>query len=121
MGQQVNAENPSTRHGIFQVLGSLLYYNPELELAELGKRGVAQQVLTQWIKEIDTMEGWLAQKMTVLGLSSVLRLPTAVLPQGVGALIPDIIKEVVKLVAKMKEDAEKGGKDDDAAIEPEAG
>ena len=120
-GQQVNAENPSTRHAIFQVLGSLLYYNPELELVELGKRGVAQQVLAQWIKETDSMEGWLSQKMTVLGLSSILRLPSSVLPHTIPQTIPDIIKEVVKLVAKMKEDAEKGHKEDDAAIEPEAG
>eukprot|EP00584_Thalassiosira_punctigera_P008909 CAMPEP_0172545150 /NCGR_PEP_ID=MMETSP1067-20121228/15144_1 /TAXON_ID=265564 ORGANISM="Thalassiosira punctigera, Strain Tpunct2005C2" /NCGR_SAMPLE_ID=MMETSP1067 /ASSEMBLY_ACC=CAM_ASM_000444 /LENGTH=1077 /DNA_ID=CAMNT_0013331839 /DNA_START=115 /DNA_END=3348 /DNA_ORIENTATION=+ len=121
LGQQVNAENPSTRHVVFQVLGSALYYNPELELAELGKRGVTQQVFQQWIKEIEGMDGWLSQKMTVLGLLSVLRLPTAVLPHNVGAMIPDIISAAVKLAAKMKEDVEKGQKDDDAAIEPEAG
>jgi len=121
LGQQVNAEIPLTRHVVFQVIGSALYYNPELELAELGKRGVTQQVFQQWIKEIDGMEGWLAQKMTVLGLLSTLRLPTSVLPHGLGTMIPDIISAAVKLAAKMKADVEKGQKDDDAAIEPEAG
>lgn len=121
LGQQVNAENPLTRHVIYQVLGSALYYNPELALAELEKRGVTQQVLTQWMREIDTMEGWLSQKMTVLGLLSVLRMPASSLPAHVGAMIPQIIAASVKLAAKMKEDAEKGQKDDDAAIEPEAG
>ena len=121
LGQQVNAENPSTRHVIFQVLGSALYYNPELELRELEKRGVTHQVLTQWIKEIDSMEGWLSQKMTVLGLLSILRLPASSLPQHVGSMLPTIITAAVKLAAKMKEDAEKGQKEDDAAIEPEAG
>ncbi|KAL7531578.1 hypothetical protein ACHAXR_006571, partial [Thalassiosira sp. AJA248-18] len=121
LGQQVNAENPSTRHVIFQVLGSALYYNPELQLGELEKRGVTQQVFTQWIKEIDSMEGWLSQKMTVLGLLSTLRLPASSLPQHVGSMIPNIITAAVKLAGKMKEDTEKGQKDDDADIEPEAG
>lgn len=121
LGQQVNAENPATRHVVFQVLGSALYYNPELELTELANRGVTQQVYQQWIKEIDTMDGWLSQKMTVLGLLSTLRLPTSVLPQSVGTMIPGIITAAVKLAAKMKTDVEKGQKEDDAAIEPEAG
>lgn len=121
LGQQVNAENPSTRHSIFQVLGSCFYYNPQMQLAELEKRGCTQQVFQQWMKEIDAMDGWLSQKMTVLGLLSVLRLPAASLPQHVGTMIPEIISSAVKLAAKMKDDAEKGQKDDDAAIEPEAG
>jgi len=121
LGQQVNADKPTTRHVIFQVLGSALYYNPELELRELEKRGVTQQVFGQWIQEIDAMEGWLSQKMTVLGLLSVLRLPAASLPQHLASMIPNIISAAVKLAAKMKEDAEKGQKEDDAAIEPEAG
>ena len=120
LGTQVNAENPSTRHVIFQVLGSAFYYNPELELRELEKRGVTQQLITQWIKEIDSMEGWLTQKMSVLGLLSTLRIPAASLPQHVGTMIPNIIAAGVKLAAKMKEDGEKGQKEDDAAIEPEA-
>lgn len=67
------------------------------------------------------MESWLSQKMSVLGMLSILRLPASSLPQHVGSMIPNIITTVVKLAAKMKEDAEKGQKEDDAAIEPEAG
>ncbi|KAL7552620.1 hypothetical protein ACHAWF_017607 [Thalassiosira exigua] len=121
LGQQVNAENPATRHSLFQVLGSAFYYNPEAELAELERRGCTAQVLAQWMKEADAMEGWLSRKMTVLGLLSILRLPAASLPQHVGSMIPEIITAAVKLAVKLKEDAEKGLKDDDAAIEPEAG
>ncbi|KAL9179851.1 hypothetical protein ACHAXT_007821 [Thalassiosira profunda] len=121
LGQQVNAEVPTTRHVIFQVIGSALYYNPQLELQELEKRGVTHQVLTQWMKEIDAMEGWLSQKMTVLGLLSILRIPASSMPQHLGSMLPNIITAAVKLAAKMKADAEKGQKEDDAAIEPEAG
>mmetsp|Transcript_2586 Transcript_2586/g.5551 ORF Transcript_2586/g.5551 Transcript_2586/m.5551 type:complete len:1070 (-) Transcript_2586:974-4183(-) len=121
LGQQVNAEKPTTRHAIFQVLGSALYYNPELELRELEKRGITGQVITQWIAEIDSMEGWLSQKMSVLGLVSILRLPASSLPQHLGAMIPNIIAAAVKLAVKMKDETEKGQKDDDVAIVPEAG
>jgi len=121
LGQQVNAETPMTRHSIFQVLGSALYYNPQLELAELEKRGCTQQVMTQWMKDVDSMEKWLTKKMTVLGLLSVLRLPASSLPQSVVSMIPNIISTAVSLSIKMKEELEAGHKDDDdGAIEAEA-
>ena len=120
LGRQVSAENPSTRHMVYQVLGSALYYNPELELQELEKRGVTIIIFTQWIKEMDVMENWLSQKLSILGLLSVLRIPAASLPQHVGTMIPNIIVATVKLAAKMKADSEKAQKDDEAAIEPEA-
>lgn len=121
LGQQVNAENAATRHSIFQVLGSALYYNPQLEVAELEKRGCTHQVMTQWIKDVDSMEKWLTKKMTVLGLLSVLRLPASSLPQSVVSLIPNIISTAVTLTVKMKEELEAGHKDDDdGAIEAEA-
>ena len=66
------------------------------------------------------MDGWLSQKMSVLGLLSILRIPASSLPQHVGTMIPNIISAAVKLAAKMKEDAEKE-KEDDGAIEAEAG
>lgn len=113
LGQQVNNEVPLTRLMIFQVLGSALYYNPQLTLAEFEKRTCTHQVFTQWMKDVDDMDKWLSKKMTVLGFSSVLRLPTSSLPQSVGSLIPQIITTVVNVTAKMKEEAEKGRKDDD--------
>jgi hypothetical protein len=119
LGQQSDAENPSTRHVLFQVLGSALYYNPELELRELESRGVTTQVIGQWMREIDTMDGWLSRKMSVLGFLSTLRIPASTLPPHVGTMIPDIIAVSVRLAAKMKEDAEKGQKDDADVIEAE--
>ena len=119
LGQQSDAENPSTRHVLFQVLGSALYYNPELELRELESRGVTTQVIGQWMREIDTMDGWLSRKMSVLGFLSTLRIPASTLPPHVGTMIPDIIAVSVRLAAKMKEDAEKGQKEDADVIEAE--
>jgi hypothetical protein len=107
-----DVENSAIRHVLYQVLGSLLYYNPELELHELDKRGVTSQVFAQWMKEVDGMDGWLTRKMTVLGFLSMLRIPASTLLPHVGTMLPNIISMSVKLTAKMKEDAEKGKKDD---------
>jgi len=120
LGQQVNAEIPLTRHVIFQVLGSALYYNPQLELAELEKRGVTHQVFSQWEKDLGGMDKWLSKKLTVLGLSSILRIPASSLPQSIVPLLPNIIATVVKVAEAMKDEAEKGHtEDDDGAIEAE--
>lgn len=114
LAKLADVENPLTRHIIFQVLGSALYYNPDLELRELEKRGVTFQVLSQWMKEIDTMDGWLTRKMTVLGFLSILRIHASSLPPHVVTMIPSIISASVKLAAKMKEDVEKGKEDNGA-------
>ncbi|KAL3779480.1 hypothetical protein HJC23_000039 [Cyclotella cryptica] len=120
LGQQVNAEIPLTRHVIFQVLGSALYYNPQLELAELEKRGVTHQVFSQWEKDLGGMDKWLSKKLTVLGFSSILRIPASSLPQNIVPLLPSIITTVVRVAEEMKEEVEKGHtEDDDGAIEAE--
>ncbi len=123
LGQQADAENPMTRHVIFQVLGSVIYYNPELALLELEKRGVTARVVGQWTGEVDAMDTHISRKMSLLGLLSILRIPTSSLPPHVCIAIPDIIAMCAKLAARMKEDAEKGGtgKDDDADIDGEDG
>ena len=107
LGQQVNAEVPLTRFAIYQVLGSALYYNPILELAELEGRGVTEQVFREWMKDADNMEKWLARKMTVFGLTAILTLPTASLPTSLSASIPQLIIVAVKITERMKEEAEK--------------
>lgn len=108
LGQQVNAEVPLTRISIYQVLGSALYYNPALELMELEKRGVTQQVLARWLKDTEQMDRWLPRKLTVLGLSAILALPTANIPQNVAPAIPQLIDTVVRLALALKEDSDKG-------------
>jgi len=121
LGKEANAEKPTNRHAIFQVLGSCLYYNPELEIKELETRGVTQHIFAQWLEDINTMDSWLSQKMSVLGILSVLRLPASSMPQHLASMIPSMIASVVTLAAKMKADAEGGHKEDDAAIEPAEG
>jgi hypothetical protein len=58
--------------------------------------------------------------MTVLGLTSILRLPASSLPQNVVTMLPSIITTVINVTAKMKEESEKGNTgNDDNAIEAE--
>jgi hypothetical protein len=108
LGQQVNAEIPLTRVAIYQVLGSALYYNPQLELIELEKRGVTQQVFVKWMKDAEGMDRWLPRKLTVLGLSSILSIPASALPPSIANSIPQLIDSVVRMAITLKEDAEKG-------------
>ena len=108
LGQQVNTEIPLTRYSIYQVLGSALYYNPALELMELDKRGVTQQVLSKWIADTEQMDRWLPRKLTILGLSAILALPIANIPATVAPAIPQLIDTIVRLALAMKEEAEKG-------------
>jgi len=123
LGQQVNEELPLTRIAIFQVLGSALYYNPQMELAELEKRGVTQQVFTQWIQDSEKMNRWMPRKMTVLGLTAILQLPAGSLPPTVASSIPQLLSSIVSLTEKMKEDSEKEAaaeEDEEGDIEDEA-
>ena len=119
LGQQVNAEVPLTRFAIYQVLGSALYYNPILELAELEGRGVTEQVFREWMKDADNMEKWLARKMTVFGLTAILTLPTALLPTSLSASIPQLIIIAVKITERMKEEAEKPADEEEGFVEEE--
>jgi len=108
LGQQVNEEVPLTRISIYQILGSALYYNPQLELVELEKRGVTQQVFAKWMKDAEGMDRWLPRKMTVLGLSALLTIPTPSLPPSIAAAVPQLIDSVVRMSIALKEEAEKG-------------
>jgi hypothetical protein len=117
MGKQAAAETPTTRIALFVVLAAALYYNPELELAELEKRGITQQLLTQWIKDSEQMDRWLPRKISVIGLCSVLQMPTATLPQSVGNMIPQILALITDLTGQIEEDANKLGDEGDFTAE----
>lgn len=121
LGQQINTESPTSRVSVYQVLGSALYYNPHLELAELERRGVTQQVFSKWIEDSAKVERWLPRKLTVLGFSAVLSLPTSSLPASVGSMLPQLIHTAVQLALALKEDTEKGETDAVDALDEEKG
>jgi len=108
LGQQVNADVPLTRISIYQILGSALHYNPQLELVELEKRSVTQQVFAKWMKDAGDMDRWLPRKLTVLGLSSIMTIPVATLPPSISSSLPQLIDSVVRMAIALKEDVEKG-------------
>mmetsp|Transcript_951 Transcript_951/g.2334 ORF Transcript_951/g.2334 Transcript_951/m.2334 type:complete len:621 (-) Transcript_951:706-2568(-) len=114
LGHQVNANVPLTRIAVYQVLGSALYYNPQLELQELEKRGVTQQVFGKWMKDAEKMDRWLPRKMTVLGLAAILNIPTANMPPSVAGSIPQLIAAMVTISIQLKEESEKPSTEDEA-------
>ena len=119
LGQQVNLDAPTTRISVYQVIGSALYYNPQLEIIELEKRGVTQQVFLKWIADSEKIERWLPRKLTVLGFTSILNIPMSSLPASISSLIPHILHTVSKMALALKEDAEKGETSANDGIEEE--
>lgn len=127
LGQQVNDDVPLTRISIYQVLGSALYYHPQLELMELEKRGVTQQVFSKWMADAEDMDRWLPRKLTVLGLASILQIPTSQLPTSIAGAVPQLIDTVVRMALALKAELEKGetganeGIDEEAVIDLDIG
>jgi len=107
LGQQINEESAVTRIAIYQVLGSALYYNPGLELVELEKRGVIEQLFAKWMKDVESMEKWLPKRLTILGLTAILSLPTASLPPSIASALPQLISACVTMTIKLKADSDK--------------
>ncbi|KAL7574621.1 hypothetical protein ACA910_002972 [Epithemia clementina (nom. ined.)] len=120
LGQQISAPQALTRISVYQVLGSALYYNPQLELVELERRAVTGQVFSKWLQDIEHMEKWLPKKMAVLGITSIFKLPTQALPQSIVAILPQLLHTAVRLASAMKEESAKtpkGGDDDDDGLD----
>lgn len=82
-------------------------YNPQLEIQELEKRAVTSQVFAQWILDSKKMEKWLPRKLSVLGLSSVLHLPTSSLPVTLSSFLPQLITTAVDMASIMHAESEK--------------
>jgi len=120
LGQQMNIDSPLTRISLFQIIASALLYNPQLEVEELEKRGVLSFVFAQWIIDAKKMEKWLPRKLTVLGLSSVLHLPTSAMPASLSSSLPQIVATAVDMVNIMQEDLHKEDEEvEDENIEAE--
>jgi len=119
LGRQAANPNPLTRIAIFSVLGSALYYNPQLELEELEKRGVTTQVLQQWMKDMEHMDRWIPRKMTVMGLSAILQLPTSSMPASVIGVLPQLLSSVIMVCNAMQEDANQ--ETEDGHVDPNVG
>lgn len=100
LGKVVQSEIPLTRISIFQVIASALYYNPELELKDLDKRGVIHEVFMQWMKDVEHMDKWLPRKLTVLGLTSILLVPISSLPSTISLGLSQLITAAAKLSCK---------------------
>ena len=104
LNQQVSSQSPLTRIQIFAVIGSCFYYNPQLQLQELQKRNITAQVFQQWIKDIELMDRWIPQKMSVLGISAIFKLPTNIMPTSLTSLLPQLLITAVTLCDTMQED-----------------
>jgi hypothetical protein len=117
LGEQLNNEVPLTRYSVYQVLGSALYYQPEIELQELERRGVTSQVFVKWMEDSAKMDKWLTKKLTVLGFASIFLLPAASLPQSIVSILPQLMDTVVQLSLAMKAELSKEDPNKDSNVE----
>ena len=83
IGKHISAATPLTRIALLQVLISVIFYNPHLEFSEQENMDVMQQFFVHFTKECENMEIWLPQKWTVMGLTSILLLPTSYLTTSI--------------------------------------
>jgi importin-7 len=113
LGQQIHSQVPLTRIAIYQVLGSALYYQPQLELMELEKRAVTGQVFGQWLTDCDSMSRWLPRKCTILGFASIFSMPTATFPPSITNILPQLFAKSVKVALDQYQDE---NPDDDALV-----
>lgn len=105
--QQIQADQaPLTRKVIFQIIGSAFHYNPTMELNELETRGVTQQVFNLWLNDTENLESWLSKKIVVLGLSSILLIPTSSIPQSLLAGFQHIISCATIVMEKMQDESD---------------
>ena len=79
IGQHVSDTTPLTLIAIFQVLRSVLFYTPQLELDEQENMGVMQQGFVQCTKDCDNMGEMPHMKLIFLGLASITLLPISAL------------------------------------------
>ncbi len=113
LSQSADDQSLLMRITIFQIIGSALHYNPKLQLDELERRGVTEQVFSQWIKDSEQMQSWLSRKITVLGLASILLLPTTSLSPTIVSGIPHIIWCMTNLMEEMEADSQNPGGGDE--------
>lgn len=105
--QQIQSnEAPLTRKIIFQIIGSAFHYNPALQLSDLERRGVTQQIFQLWLNDTDNLESWLSKKIIVLGLSSILLIPTTSIPLSLSSGFPYIITCATKIMEKMQDESD---------------
>jgi hypothetical protein len=107
------------------VLGAAAYYNPQLLVSIVQQKGpeFEKKLFNYWLSHLEPMNEEAAaqhQKMAVIGLGSVMRVPRAQLPQLLLNAMPEVLVLVVKVLKSLKdnegeedegEDGEEGGYD----------
>lgn len=107
LAKVATAKKALTRISLYQVIASAIFYNPQMELQELEKRGVTSQVFGLWMNDVKEIEKWLPQKMTILGLCTILQLPAATLPPSIVPHLPAIFTAAVNMCESLSGEKEK--------------
>jgi hypothetical protein len=105
------------------VLGAAAYYNPQLLISIVQQKGpeFEKKLFNYWLSHLEPMNEEAAaqhQKMAVIGLGSVMRVPRAQLPQLLLNAMPEVLVLVVKVLKSLKDNE---GEEDEGEDEEEGG
>ena len=93
-----------------------------MDFDEHDKRGVMQQVFEQHNNYYEKMDMWPTKKLTVMGLTYILLLPTSVIPTSILLSDTRLASSMATMTHNMKEDSYNTGthNDDDSVINDDA-
>jgi hypothetical protein len=102
----MNSDSSKFRVLLYTTMGNLLFYNPVLLLQNCESKGVTQDffgVLLKATEEEETVKRIYDRKQISLGLSSLLRIPVADLPQSIAPMIPHIVVLNITLLDRIND------------------
>ena len=127
--QEHEVGDPNFKVLLYTTIGNILFYNPALALRTCEEQGVTDKFvgsLFEVVKKEDVVKRIYDRKQLALGLSSLLRLPVAEMPQKIASMVPELVVLNISLLHQINEQlcakferAEKkkegGGADDDVS------
>ncbi|GMH72752.1 hypothetical protein TrST_g12124 [Triparma strigata] len=93
----------TTRVQCYTVIGSLLFYNAELEMGELEQRGMVEPIMKKWIEDAAEIDKYGSKKATVLGWLALLSMGSERLERnGINPAL--VVRGVIELGQSLSED-----------------
>jgi hypothetical protein len=89
----------STLRNIFGVIASAFHYNPVITIGTMEKLGCTEAVFKLWMSDLTRFKSLLDKKMFVLGVMSLLKIPSSNLPLSLQTHLKLVIQAAMKVLA----------------------
>lgn len=102
----------------YTVIGSLFFYNAELEMQELEQRNMVKPIMDKWIEDAAEIDKYGSKKATVLGWLALLSMGSERLERnGVNPAV--LVRGVIEIGQSLSEDYDQRNNDEDNDFEDE--